>query len=143
MQRKATCQCGQLSVTTMGDPVRVAMCHCEECQRRTGSVFNLGAVFDESNVELKGEFRTYTRIGDGGTAVEFHFCPVCGSNVHWFYGGVSVVAAGCYADPAFPKPTVSLYGKRRHHWVQSLDGVPNFIGGRDSKLSYSYFWCMA
>ena len=134
MHRKATCQCGQLSVTTTGEPLRIAICHCEKCQRRTGSAFNLGAVFDESNVDLKGQYSTYTRTGDTGMVVEFHFCPVCGSSVHWLYGGVSVVAAGCYADPAFPKPTVSLYGQHRHHWIPQLDGIPSFTGGRESEL---------
>ncbi|MBD3648187.1 MAG: GFA family protein [Pseudomonadales bacterium] len=133
MKRKAICQCGQLSVTTIGEPIRVAMCHCEECQRRTGSAFNLGAVFDESNVELRGEFSTYKRTGEQGNEVEFHFCPKCGSNVHWIFGGVHVVAVGCYADPTFPQPTVSLYGKRRHHWMPRLDDVPGFVGNRESE----------
>lgn len=133
MKREASCQCGQLSVTTMGDPLRVAMCHCEECQRRTGSAFNLGAVFDESNVELAGEFSVYRRTGDLGLEIEFHFCPKCGSNVHWIHGGVHVVAVGCYADPGFPEPTVSLYGKRRHHWLTKLEGIPGYVGSRESE----------
>ena len=134
MERIATCQCGQFSAKTIGDPERVAMCHCEECQRRTGSSYNLGAVFVESNVELKGEYSTYTRTGDSGLEIEYHFCPTCGSNVHWIYGGVHVVAVGCFADPDFPQPTVSLYGKRRHHWISTMKGIPNFVGGRDSEL---------
>ena len=134
MERKATCQCSQLSVTTVGDPVRVAICHCEECQRRTGSSFNLGAVFEDSSVKLTGEYSTYIRKGDRGLEIEFHFCPVCGSNVHWIYDGMQVVAVGCYADPSFPEPTVSLYGKRRHHWVPRLEGIPSYTSGRDSEF---------
>ncbi len=134
MERKATCQCSQLSVTTVGDPVRVAICHCEECQRRTGSSFNLGAVFEDSSVKLTGEYSTYIRKGDRGLEIEFHFCPVCGSNVHWIYDGMQVVAVGCYADPAFPEPTVSLYGKRRHHWVPRLEGIPSYTSGRDGEF---------
>lgn len=133
MKRKASCQCGQLSVTTTGEPEAVAICHCEECQRRTGSAFNLGAAFDESNVEIEGQYSTYTRTGDLGMEIEFHFCPTCGSNVHWLYGGVHVVAVGCYADPDFPRPTVSLYGKRRHHWMPFLEGIPAFVGSRQSE----------
>lgn len=133
MKHTATCHCGQFSVTTTGEPLRIALCYCEECQRRTGSSYNLGAVFEEPNVELKGEFSTYRRSGDLGLDIEFHFCPVCGSNVHWIYDGVHVVAGGCYADPAFPTPTVSLYGKRRHHWLPRIEGVPGFVGSRASE----------
>jgi hypothetical protein len=33
--RKASCNCGQLSVTYDGsDPERVSLCQCYECQRR-------------------------------------------------------------------------------------------------------------
>jgi hypothetical protein len=37
--RTAACNCGQLCITCEGEPVRVSMCHCLECQRRTGAVF--------------------------------------------------------------------------------------------------------
>jgi len=100
-ERIARCHCGQFSVRTVGEPVRVAQCHCRDCQRRTGSSYNLGAVFEASDVELLGEYRTYRRSGDSGLEIEFHFCPQCGSSVHWIYGEVHVVAAGCYADPGF------------------------------------------
>src|SRR6185295_9046576 len=33
MTRRATCSCGQLRVTCTGEPVRLSMCHCLECQK--------------------------------------------------------------------------------------------------------------
>ncbi|MGR3757040.1 MAG: GFA family protein [Tranquillimonas sp.] len=32
MERTATCRCGQLTATCRGEPVRIAVCHCLECQ---------------------------------------------------------------------------------------------------------------
>jgi hypothetical protein len=43
--RTASCSCGQLTVVTAGDPIRVSVCHCLACQRRTGSVFGAQARF--------------------------------------------------------------------------------------------------
>ena len=37
MTRTATCQCGQLSAVCSGEPVRISVCHCLECQRHSGS----------------------------------------------------------------------------------------------------------
>ena len=37
--RTATCRCGQLRAECQGEPVRVSVCHCLDCQKRTGSVF--------------------------------------------------------------------------------------------------------
>ena len=50
--RKAACSCGQLQVTVRGDPTRVAMCHCLECQRRTGSTFGVQAFYPRAQVRL-------------------------------------------------------------------------------------------
>lgn len=133
MTRVARCHCGQFTVKTAGEPVRVAICHCEDCQRRTGTAFNLGAVYEESQVSLSGEYSTYHRTGELGLDIEFHFCPNCGSNVHWIFDGAHVVAVGCYADAEFPQPTVSLYGKRRHGWIPRIEGIPSFAGGRSSE----------
>ena len=42
--RKASCNCGQLSVTYEGpDPERISLCQCNECQKRTGSVLSVQA----------------------------------------------------------------------------------------------------
>ena len=137
MKRVAKCHCGHFSVTTTGNPEQVVMCHCEECQRRTGSSYSLGAIFERPNVDSCGEYKTYQRVGDLGFRFTFHFCPECGSNVYWIFSSpdreLYIVAVGCYADPSFPGPVVSLYGKRRHHWLPGLEDVPRFIGGRGSE----------
>ena len=38
--QRAACSCGQLHLTIEGEPVRISMCHCLECQRRTGAVLS-------------------------------------------------------------------------------------------------------
>ncbi|MCZ6616567.1 MAG: aldehyde-activating protein, partial [Gammaproteobacteria bacterium] len=43
--RRAACSCGNLRLTARGDPIRVSVCHCHACQRRTGSVFGVQARF--------------------------------------------------------------------------------------------------
>jgi hypothetical protein len=40
MTRTAAYNCGHLRLTCDGPPVVVSMCHCLECQRRTGAVFS-------------------------------------------------------------------------------------------------------
>lgn len=41
----AACSCGQLQVRVEGDPMRIALCHCLDCQRRTGAVISNQARF--------------------------------------------------------------------------------------------------
>lgn len=119
--RTATCSCGQLRVVVEGEPVRVSVCHCRACQRRTGSAFGVQARWPRSQVRTEGETRTWRRIGDEGTAMDFRFCPHCGSTV-WFTQDAAsdfvAVAVGAFADPGFPAPTCSVYGERGHLWVE-------------------------
>jgi hypothetical protein len=126
--RKASCSCGQLSVTCEGEPVRISMCHCFECQRRTGSVFGTQARFPRDQVtEISGRATRFTRHADSGNSVTFSFCPVCGTTVYWELGGapdVLAVAVGAFADPSFPAPRHSVYEERRHAWAMAAGELP-------------------
>jgi hypothetical protein len=117
---RASCSCAQLKVTCTVEPMRVSICHCVECQKRTGSVFSTNARFPRGAVDLVGTFQTYRRTGDSGKNLTFHFCPQCGSTVFWDLDRVPdviVVAVGAFAKPDFPAPRVSVYESRRHNWV--------------------------
>lgn len=118
--RLASCSCGQLTARVTGDPVRVSICHCLACQRRTGSAFGQQARFPRENVALSGNATAYRRAGDEGPGAVFHFCPHCGATVWYEMLGQQAflgIPAGAFADPGFPAPTVSVYEERMHHWV--------------------------
>jgi len=124
--RVASCSCGQLSVTVTEEPIRVSICHCLECQRRTGSAFGVQARFRIEAAEIKGQSHEYVRVGDEGTRIAFHFCPHCGTTVYWGFKGHEefvAVAVGAFAEPGFPEPTVSVYDNRKHPWV----GIPAHV----------------
>lgn len=124
--RHARCSCGQLTLEADGDPIRISMCHCLECQRRTGSVFGAQARFPRENVRIAGASTRYTRKGDSGGTIQFHFCPTCGSTVYYELAavpGAIAVALGAFGDPTFPAPRISVYEARKHAWVGLPDGV--------------------
>ena len=124
--RRASCSCGKLSVHTRGEPVRISVCHCLACQQRTGSAFGVQARFPEDAVAVAGESREFARSGDEGTTARFHFCPDCGATVFWRMDaipGYVTVPVGAFADPAFPRPWVSVYRVRQHPWVRLPDDI--------------------
>ena len=118
--RRASCQCGQLSLTCEGEPVRISMCHCIACQRRTGSVFGVQARFRRGQItSIDGRVTGFNRTADSGNSVTSRFCPECGSTVYWELGGfpdVIAVAVGAFADPGFPAPRHSVFERNRHAW---------------------------
>jgi hypothetical protein len=125
--RTASCSCGKLCVTCEGDPVRISMCHCNACQKRTGSVFGTQARFPREQVTIEGRSTTFTRLGDSGKPITFHFCPECGSTVYWEIAnapGLIAIAVGAFADPTFPPPRHSVYEERQHAWALAAGKLP-------------------
>lgn len=127
--REARCQCGQLHLQTRGEPSRVSVCHCLDCQRRSGSVFATQARFPETQVTLHGEAKTWSRRGDEGGGATFGLCPQCGSTV--YYRNLDMpdaiaIPVGAFADPAFPPPSYSVYEERQHAWVRITGDMAHY-----------------
>lgn len=126
--RTASCSCGQLRIQVEGEPRGVGICHCLECQRRTGSAFATLASFSEP-FTIVGNATEYVRSGDQGAQFRFRFCPVCGTNVFHTeegHSGSVGVAVGAFADPGFPEPNLSIYECRKHSWVRVPPGAMAF-----------------
>lgn len=125
--RFASCSCGQLRLKCEGEPDRVAICHCLECQKRTGSVFGTQARFARERVTIEGGATPWTRFGDSGEPGTLNFCPICGSTVYWAPNATTdfvYVAVGAFADPGFPPPRVSVYEERQHSWALAAGQLP-------------------
>jgi hypothetical protein len=102
--------------------VRISMCHCLACQRRTGSAFGVQARFPRAQIVAEGRSSRYSRIADSGNALTFHFCPDCGTTVYWELAALPdliAVAVGAFADPTFPAPRHSVYEARRLGWAMA------------------------
>ena len=105
------------------------MCHCLDCQRRTGSAFSIAAFFTRDRVEITGESGSYERPSASGFPVRFHFCAECGSNVFWLPARMPDrigVAVGAFADPEFPPPAQSVWSRDRHGWIGLPADMPVF-----------------
>lgn len=121
-ERVAACACGGLTATCTGEPIRVTVCHCLDCKRRTGSAFSTNARYDSAAVQIAGQSREYIRTGDEGSRITYSFCPECGVSV--FYRNSNqpdmiAIPVGAFATMDFPAPTVSVYDPdRRLAWVE-------------------------
>src|ERR1700722_3420477 len=125
--RHAACSCGQLRLAIQGEPVRISMCHCLACQRRTGAVLSNQARFPREQVTFAGMATPWTRTAESGNTLTFHFCPTCGSTVYWEnegFPGYVAVAIGNFADPDFPAPTTPVGEESRPPWVSLPPDTP-------------------
>jgi len=122
-ERTASCRCGQLRAMVSGEPVRISVCHCLACQKRTGSVFSAQARWPAECVEIEGESHQWTRTADSGQRTVYNFCPKCGSTVHYTGGNfpdVIAIPLGAFDDPYISRPDYSVWEARKHEWVEIL-----------------------
>jgi len=120
MTHKASCSCGQLNLETKEQPLRVSVCHCYACQKRTGSAFGVQARFEKNMLTISGNSKRYERIADTGNKAIFHFCPDCGSTLYYILEAIPDmvgVPIGGFSDPSFMPPSISIYEDRQHSWL--------------------------
>src|SRR5262245_54259962 len=74
--RTASCACGSLSIVVNGEPYRVAICNCLQCQKRSGSAFGLSRFFKKGDViSISGSYEVHRRKALETRIVEQRFCP--------------------------------------------------------------------
>ena len=98
----------------------MSVCHCLECQKRSGSSFAAQARWPDAQVQLTGDYNEWSHTGDSGSRATFRFCPTCGATIAYAsegMRGLTAVAVGAFADPDFPPPEYSVYEGRKHKWV--------------------------
>jgi len=120
------CQCGGCRYRIGGEPLRMAMCFCQECKRGSGSMFGASLIVRKEDFELtKGVSKSWTRIADTGRPVEQHFCPDCGCrlfHVPTWQDGVINVRAGTLDDTTQYRPTLAVWNIRQPDWLH-VDGL--------------------
>lgn len=130
---KASCQCGQLSAAVPGPTVAVVVCHCRDCQKRSGSPFGQAAYYPHEQVTITGEARTFARPTAAGGTFTQHFCPECGSTVHMRgtkNPDVIGIPIGLFEEPHAMRPVRSVWEERRHDWVEIAPALQHFPRGR-------------
>jgi hypothetical protein len=133
---QASCQCGKLTATVAeGAAAMTILCHCRDCQRRSGSPFGAIAYFPAQAVTVSGEPREFTRPTDAGNSFTTGFCGECGSTVYARASRmpeITGVTVGTLADAGFPPPASSVYEQSKHDWVPLPEGMTHHPRGRDT-----------
>ncbi len=81
--QRGGCVCGKVRYSISGIPLRVTICHCTWCQRRTGSAFGVELVFEKDQIKFHPDSPSvYRHLSDeSGRWLDQHFCNTCGSNI--------------------------------------------------------------
>ena len=123
------CLCGAVSYTINAKPIRMAQCHCKDCQRASGTGHMSLAFFKKEDVAIRGTTASFASTADSGNINTRHFCPTCGSRLfgqNSGHPGIINIAVGCVDRNDWFKPERVVYAKDRPDWDVTSTTVPNF-----------------
>ena len=119
------CQCGEIRYRLTGEPVWLAICHCNDCKSQSGGVFGMSLRMREADVKLiSGEPKCWTRPPEnGGRAKYCYFCGTCGIRL-WHTGGLGFLSIkpGTLDDSSLLAPRYEGWTKRKAPWL-TIDGL--------------------
>ncbi|HEU4498348.1 MAG TPA: GFA family protein [Sphingomicrobium sp.] len=102
------CLCRKVRVEASVRPYRVGICHCLDCRKHHGALFQAFAIFPADAVTIEGETGDYAGR---------HFCTNCGSSVFARTGDEIEVNLGSLDAPDQLMPTYELWTVRREAWL--------------------------
>jgi hypothetical protein len=123
------CPCGGARFEVTAMPLLVYACHCTECQRWSGSAFSMSMpVAANSFRMMRGDPKSWRRIGASGVESTYWFCGGCGGRV---YGqrdarpDIIAVRAGTLDDTSWLRPVAHVYMRSAQAWEQ-VSGAERF-----------------
>ncbi|MEP3248028.1 MAG: GFA family protein [Sneathiella sp.] len=128
-ERRGRCLCGSVEFVVTGEPVIVAHCHCEDCQRLTGAGHSTGAMYASDKVQMTGEIGEYKLQSENGNEVTRVFCPRCGSPVfgrNTAMEGFQTFSLGLFEDSSDLVPEVTVFARNRNPWDVMDDKIQTF-----------------
>lgn len=128
VENAGQCLCGDVKITTYGEPKWISHCHCPSCQKATGAAFATFAGFAASAIMISGE--NYNRFSSS-PGVRRGFCRNCGSSVSfegeaWPEEVHIFVSLMDNASELMPERHV--YARTKRPWVKLSDGLPVLDG---------------
>lgn len=124
-----SCLCGTVSFEVKGDFDHFYLCHCQYCQKDTGSAHGAN-LFSRSAklVWLSGadDVASFTLMG---THHSKSFCRLCGSALpNTQMPSLLVVPAGCLDTEIEIAPTAHIFSSSKAGWDEGLGDLPTFEG---------------
>ncbi|WP_422421662.1 GFA family protein [Pseudomonas sp. GZD-222] len=127
---KGSCLCGSIHYSSPLNPLSVAVCHCSDCQKQSGSAFSINLLVPAASFVVEGARPgSYTKAGGSGLPVKRYFCSDCGSALYSEIAtmpGVLAVKAGTLSQPASATPNLHLWCASAQPWVVIDRTLPCF-----------------
>lgn len=133
MKVHGRCHCGAIQYEADVEPGTVSICHCEDCQMLSGTVFraNVPAPADRFLL-VRGSPRQYVKTGTSGARRIHAFCEQCGGPVYSCAAEkpttYSLRIGALTERYELGRPVRQIWTKRRFPWMDWLESNEEFDG---------------
>jgi len=135
MAKKVTggCACGSIRFQLLDKPMFVHCCHCDDCQRLTGSAFVLNAIIEAQAIKLLRGKPVAVPVPRENGPHDIYRCPRCQTALWSDYGrrpNLRFVRVGTLDKPGALKPDVHIYTRWKAKWAQAAEAnavVPRLL----------------
>jgi hypothetical protein len=130
MRISGACHCGAITIEGEADPERVSVCHCTDCQARTGSAFGVSVPVAGNTLKMTGKPTTYVKTtAESGNPRLQAFCPTCGSSIYSTSPGEGqqasyMVRVGILRESNQLTPKRQNWFRSARTWVGGLPALP-------------------
>ncbi|MEP3276875.1 MAG: GFA family protein [Stappiaceae bacterium] len=115
-----SCLCGSVKYSTDADPAMIAVCHCPDCQKQTGTAFSVNVLVPNDQIEMSGNSLTqYVVKGASGEEVTRNFCNKCGSPLSTYmpaFSHLAALKAGTMDDNSWVEPGIQIWCENAQDW---------------------------
>jgi len=124
-----SCLCGTVRFEVHGDFESFYLCHCQHCQKDTGSAHAANLFSRSAQLNWLAGAEAVASFTLPATRHGKSFCKRCGSALpNTQPAGALVVPAGCLDTEVSVLPTAHIFTAGRAAWERTLGEVPEFEG---------------
>jgi hypothetical protein len=124
-----SCLCGTVNFEIAGDFDSFYLCHCQHCQKDTGSAHAANLFSQSAKLTWLAGEDAVTSYTHPGTRHNKSFCKLCGSALpNTQIKGLLVVPAGCLDTQISMLPTAHIFTSSKAAWDGEFGELPRFAG---------------
>ncbi|WP_299200686.1 GFA family protein [uncultured Amphritea sp.] len=124
-----SCLCGTTIFEVQGEFDSFYMCHCQFCQKDTGSAHAANLFSKSAKLTWLAGSDSVTTFTLPGTRHKKSFCKFCGSALPGIHEvGLLVIPAGCLDTEVSMSPTAHIFTSRKAAWEKGLGELQEFEG---------------
>jgi len=123
------CHCGHITYEAEVDPATVRVCHCNDCQKLTGTAFRTNIASLPGTFALKsGAPKIYIKTAESGNKRAHAFCPECGTPIYATDPGRNPLSYGLRVGSInqraqFAPPARQIWCSSALSWSMDISGV--------------------